>query len=175
MTPVLRRLALLRHAEAAPTAVSDHDRELTSAGSEQAREAAAWLASLGFTPDHVLVSDARRTLATAAEVVAESGLDTAPGWDAVASLYEAGPETVLGLVQSVPADTRDLLVVGHNPTIAQLCQLLDDGTGDKTALDELAQGFPPASVALFEVSSDWLRCELFSARLQAARRGTGRG
>lgn len=169
-----RRLALLRHAEAMPSAGSDHERDLAPNGPEQAREAAAWLAAHGFRPDHVLVSDALRTRRTAQLVLDVLATPDAPEplVDQTRAMYEAGPETVLDLLASVPADTRMLLVVGHNPTIAQLVQLVDDGTGAQASP---GTGFPPASVALFEVPGEWLRLGFCSSPLVGLRSGTGNG
>ncbi len=123
-------------------------------------------------PDHVVVSDARRTLETARAALGEwEGEPTfAPLIDSNPAVYEAGCDSLLDLIRSVPADTGRLLVVGHNPTIAQLVQLLDDGSrepGDSG----LTGGFPPASVALFDIDREWQRLQFFGAVLIGARTG----
>jgi len=60
-----------------------------------------------------------------------------------------------------------LVVVGHNPTIAYLAQLLDDGSGDDDAGREMAVGFPTGALAVFEVTGSWAELDLASARLVA--------
>ena len=45
-------------------------------------------------------------------------------------LYSAGPDTALDLMRDTPAEARSLVVIGHNPTVAYLAQMLDDGEGD---------------------------------------------
>ena len=64
-----------------------------------------------------------------------------------------------------------LLVIGHNPTMAYLAQLLDDGSGDEEAHREMAVGFPTSALAVFEVTQSWASLDLASARLVAFHAG----
>lgn len=165
-----RLLALMRHATAEPIAATDRTRPLAPNGPAQARAAARWAHGLGFAPDHVLVSDALRAQGTARAAVETwqaVGADE-PLWDQNQSVYEAGPEALLDLVRQVPVDTRHLLVVGHNPAIAQLAQLLDSGEGLQT---DPRAGFPPASLVLLRVPNAWLDLALFGAPVLAVRHG----
>ena len=70
-------------------------------------------------------------------------------------------------------DVAALVVVGHNPTMAYLAQLLDDGTGDEEAGQQMATGFPAGAVARFEVTGAWADLDLASARLVAFHVGRG--
>jgi phosphohistidine phosphatase len=63
-----------------------------------------------------------------------------------------------------------LVVVGHNPTMAYLAQLLDDGTGDEQAGRRMATGFPTCALAVFAVRGRWADLDLASARLVAFHR-----
>ena len=49
-------------------------------------------------------------------------------------------------------DVGTLVVIGHNPTIGLLAQLLDDGDGRRRAdaVDRLFTGYPTSAVAVFE-------------------------
>ena len=87
--------------------------------------------------------------------------------------YAAGPDTALDLLRGTPADARVLVVVGHNPTIAHLAQLLDDGEGDPEASNAMASGFPTSAVAVFEYDGAWADLDLTSARLVAFHVGRG--
>lgn len=148
---VRRRLVVMRHAKAEQVGSSDFTRELSPRGQADAEDAGRWLAAQGVEPDHALVSAAVRTSQTW-EAVA-----TAAGWpddaDYADALYDAGPETALDLMRETPDDARTLVVVGHNPTMALLAQLLDDGEGE--ASDELAAGYPTSAVTLFDFEGDW--------------------
>ena len=121
----------MRHAKAEQHGPSDAERELAVRGHADAAAAGRWLAGQGVQADHALVSSAHRTRSTWEELAG------AAGWDVEASyssgLYAAGPETALDLVRETPDDVRCLVVVGHNPTMAYLAQLLDEGGGDAEA------------------------------------------
>ena len=70
-------------------------------------------------------------------------------------LYGAGPETSLDLVRESPEDATALIVVGHNPTMASLASLIDDGEGDPTVASEMMSGYPTSAVAVFEYDGEW--------------------
>ena len=137
-----RRLVVVRHARAAEMAQDDHARPLTDVGVRAAASVGRWLGALVPAPDHALVSDALRARQT------WQGLSDGAGWslvpEHVAALYSASVPGALDLVREVPDGTGTLIVVGHNPTVAILASLLDDGQGD-----------PDASIALTREARAW--------------------
>ncbi|GLU47228.1 SixA phosphatase family protein [Nocardiopsis ansamitocini] len=142
-----RRLIIMRHAQAEQNAVTtDFDRALTAQGRAQATAVGGRLESAGLAPDHVLCSAANRTRQTW-ELVAR-GLSTDPTVAYETDLYSAAPDTAFELVNQVDADVRTLLLIGHNPTMAQLVAAFSGGSGHPH--------FPPASVAVVDVEADWL-------------------
>ncbi|WP_296605608.1 histidine phosphatase family protein [Nocardioides sp.] len=166
-----RLLALLRHAKAEQHGPTDFDRPLAERGHQDAAVVGSWLVTEGFEADHALVSAAVRTRETWASLAA------AAGWDLDAEvdrgLYAAGPDTALDLVREVDDDVRRLLVIGHNPTIAVLAQLLDDGDGDPDLAEEMMSGYPTGAVAVFEVDGSWADLEEGGARLVGFHVGRG--
>ena len=158
-----RDLVVMRHAKAEPGGESDHDRELAQRGWDDAVTAGRWLADSGFVPDSALVSSSRRTASTWL-ALAEGGSFEAEATYSEA-LYTAGPEAALDLVRETDDDVTSLVVVGHNPTMAYLAQLLDDGTGDEEAGREMATGFPAGALARFAVAGLWVELDLASASL----------
>jgi phosphohistidine phosphatase len=155
----------MRHAKAEPGGETDHARELAQRGWNDAMAAGRWLADRGLVPEAVLVSSARRTTSTWLALAEGGSFDVEP--TASDSLYSAGPESALDLVRETPDDVASLVVIGHNPTIAYLAQLLDDGSGDEEAGREMAVGFPTGALAVFEVTGPWSGLDLASARLVA--------
>jgi phosphohistidine phosphatase len=153
----------MRHAKAEPGGETDHDRELAPRGWDDALEAGRWLAGSGLVPDAALVSSARRTASTWTAVAEGGSFDVEPTYSD--SLYSAGPETALDLVRETADEVSALVVVGHNPTMAYLAQLLDDGSGDEAAARQMATGFPTGALARFGVSGPWAELDLASARL----------
>jgi phosphohistidine phosphatase len=161
----------MRHAKAEPGGETDVLRELAQRGYDDAVEAGRWLADSGFVPDAALVSAARRTTSTWLAMAEGGSFDVEPTYSE--SLYAAGPESALDLVRETSEDVSALVVVGHNPTMAYLAQLLDDGTGDEDAGREMATGFPTGALARFEVSGTWRELDLASARLVGYHVGRG--
>lgn len=166
-----RDLVVLRHAKAEPGGDTDAERELAQRGWEDALEAGRWLADKGFVPQAALVSAARRTTSTWLALAEGGSFEAEVTYSEI--LYAAGPETALDLVRETDDEVRSLVVVGHNPSMAYLAQLLDDGTGVEEAAREMAAGFPTCALAWFEVEGEWSDLDLASARLVGfhARRG----
>ncbi|MGN0063114.1 MAG: SixA phosphatase family protein [Nocardioides sp.] len=164
MTP--RRLVVMRHAKAESTAASDFERALAPTGTAAAREAGAWLAAQGVRPDAVLVSAALRTRETWAAVRDSAGWSVEA--DETHALYTASPESALDLVRQQPSEVRELLLVGHNPTVAMLANLLEDGEGDDDATSALTlEGYPPGTLTVFDVEGGWSDLRFSTATLRA--------
>jgi phosphohistidine phosphatase len=161
-----RRLVVMRHAKAEGMAASDHDRALADRGRAAAEGAGRWLAQQGVVPDAALVSDALRTRQTWEEVAAAAGWDCRP--ELSAGLYAAGADSAFDLLRETDPATTTLVVVGHNPTMASLAELLDDGDGDDDATTGmLTRGFPPGAVAVFAVGGPWSDLGPGTGRLEA--------
>lgn len=165
----LRSLIVMRHAKAEPFASDDEHRRLTPVGASAARDAGAWLASQDLVPDHAWVSGAARTRETWEGVSEAIGSQLSPVVDP--SIYGAGPETLLDLLASTPSDARTVIVIGHNPTVAFMSHLLDDGSPDPVAWQRVSSGFPTASMAVFDVPVPWSLIGVGTAHLRAFHTG----
>lgn len=153
----------MRHAQAESVAPSDSERALTPRGRHDAEAAGRWLAQFGFTPDHAVVSGAIRTRETWQAMASAAGWEIAP--DVEPALYHAGAEAALDLVRLAPEDAREVLVLGHNPTISHVANLLQDGAGAPGAGLAMAQGHPTAALAVFDVTEAWSRLAWGDGRL----------
>lgn len=162
---------MVRHAKAEQAADTDHERGLLDRGRADAAAAGEWLAGQGVVPDHALVSAATRALETWTALASGAGWDLEPDLDE--GFYAAEPDTALDLIRRTPAEVRVLVVVGHNPTMGHLAQLLDDGEGDPEASNAMVSGFPTTAVALFEYDGEWADLDLTSSRLMAFHVGRG--
>ena len=61
-------------------------------------------------------------------------------------------------VETIREDAGDMasvLVVGHNPTMAQLTSLLSDGDGSREAHEALGNGFATTGLAVMRYAGDW--------------------
>ena len=134
-------------------------------GHADAAAAGRWLAARGGEPELALVSAAVRTQETW-ESLAEGA-----GWDLdaelVEGLYTAGTQTALDLLREVDDGITSVIIVGHNPTMASLAAVLDDGDGDEEAGNELALGYPTSAVTVFEYDGKWSELDEASASVVA--------
>ena len=162
-----RRLVIMRHAKAEATAPSDHERALASRGAADAEAAGRWLAEQGITPDVALVSDALRTRQTWARVAGGAGWDESAA-DFSEALYAAGPDSAFDLVRELDAGATTVVVIGHNPTMAYVAELVDDGEGDPDATTGMVtRGFPTSALAVFAVDEPWSDLGPGTGRLEA--------
>ena len=107
-------LILMRHAKAKAAAPTDHARELTARGHEQAQQAADWLKKTDCAPDFAVVSDSVRTRQTFEEL----NLNCEAIFDENA--YNASSSELMDLIKAVQPDRECVLVIGHNPGISDL-------------------------------------------------------
>lgn len=161
----------MRHAKAEPAGATDFERRLAERGRVDAEEAGRWLTARGVEPEQALVSAAVRTQETWDALVEGAGWDLEP--DLLEGLYSAGTQTALDLLREVDDAVTGVIVVGHNPTIASLAALLDDGEGDEEAGNQLALGFPTSALAVFDYDGTWSELDEASASLVAFHVGRG--
>lgn len=165
----VHRIVLMRHAQATGSASSDRARGLTAVGRAEAAAAGCWLSRTGTLPTHVLVSAATRARQTWEGVASELAIE--PQVQVDDSLYGAEEDGVLETIRSTPESAAVLMVVGHNPTVAALVSLLDDGEPDPEAFSGITSGFPTAAVAVFEYAGRWADLNQSTARLTAFHAG----
>jgi phosphohistidine phosphatase len=155
----------MRHSKAEHAGETDFDRELSPAGRADAAATGSWLTENGVTADCALVSAAIRTQQTWAAVAGGAGWDLEPTYDR--GLYAADPDTALDVLRTIDDEYRTVIVIGHNPTMASLAQLLDDGEGDVEAGTAMAIGFPTSAVAVYSYDGTWSDLAAGAARVTA--------
>src|SRR5579863_7988124 len=107
-------LLLLRRATALPQdAMGDRERPLSPSGRHAAEALAQWISDHRLAPDTVLCSSARRTRQTLEIVV--SAIAPVPVILLEDALYLAPADRLLGRLRRIPAGTKSVLIVGHNP------------------------------------------------------------
>ena len=141
----------MRHAKAEGYDRPDLERSLADRGIRDTEAAGQWFAELGLAPDGALVSAAVRTRETWAGVAAAADWAVTPTYSE--PLYGAGPESALDLIRSTDPSVSCLVVIGHNPTMAYLASVLDDGTSDLS--NEMAMGYPTSAVAVLDLDGEW--------------------
>lgn len=158
-----RRIVLLRHAKAEWAETSDHERSLADRGRKDAPVAGRKLADSGISFDLALCSTAARTRETWKLAVQE--LPQRPKTVYEERLYEASLGELIALVNEVPDDVNDLLVIGHNPGMHALADALSgEAEGDLLARMNRS-GFPTSAFAVVEYNGSWKGVEHGVGRL----------
>ena len=121
-----RELLIMRHAESGWSGVSsDFERTLTERGGNDALRMGEWMRGEGLHPDYILASPAQRAKETVRAVCGALEIDEQQiHWEP--RIYEAEVEMLLQLLQQLPQKASRILMVGHNPGLAEIVQLLTD-------------------------------------------------
>ncbi len=161
----------MRHSKAEQVGPTDFERELAPRGRADGVATGEWLSGQHLVPAVALVSAATRTQQTWAAVAEGAGWDLEPTFDH--GLYAADPDTALDLLRTIDDECRTAIVIGHNPTMAFLAQLLDDGEGDVEAGNAMVTGFPTSAVAVFAFDGSWADLAPAAATVTAFHVGRG--
>ncbi|MBU2999011.1 histidine phosphatase family protein [Roseovarius nubinhibens] len=114
-----KRLIVMRHAKSSwnHPGLEDHDRPLNERGRQSAQALGVWLRAQGYVPDAILSSTATRTRESAAML----GFDDVPA-TFTHDLYLADAGDMIATLRKAEGDC--VLLLGHNPGIAWLAELL---------------------------------------------------
>jgi phosphohistidine phosphatase len=160
-----KHLILLRHATAESGEV-DRQRALSRRGEAEAAGLGRVLTGLeerGFRPQIVLSSPARRARETALGLA--RGLPHDPRFEEDETLYLASPGQILARLQALSDREEQILVVGHNPGLAELVQWLVSGATAEV-LVRASRGLTPAGFAALRIATRrWRDLEPGSAEL----------
>ncbi|MBW1597551.1 histidine phosphatase family protein [Streptomyces sp. JJ38] len=159
-----RRMVLLRHAKADWPDVPDRERPLADRGRQDAPLAGDWLVSQGISPELTLCSTATRTRETWKLLAPQ--LPKRPKTVYEDRVYDASPGELITVINEVPDDVHELLLVAHNPGVQGLAEVLT-GSGEEDARERMARAFPTAAMAVLTVNGSWKSVEPGVARLDA--------
>jgi phosphohistidine phosphatase len=161
----MRRLILLRHAKSDWTSpgTRDHARPLAGRGRDAAPRIGAYMAHHGLVPDQVLCSTAARAQQTLDLVVEQFSEKVPISYDE--RIYEVAAEDILAVIKQTRTDVHTLLVVGHNPGLRDLAELVI-ASGDVDARARVLEKFPTAGLAVIDFPiDDWRKLHPRAGRL----------
>jgi phosphohistidine phosphatase len=124
-------LSLFRHAKSSwiSPSLPDQDRPLNARGTADAPIMGRAIAKHGIDPSLVLCSSARRTRDTLVLVLPELRVEPRVLYEDV--LYHASASEMLRILRGVSAETKSVMLVGHNPEIHALAlDLIGNGPQD---------------------------------------------
>jgi phosphohistidine phosphatase len=148
-SPNAKTLLVLRHAHAESGSAdgSDFTRPLSEEGRKEAKRVGKYLRKEEIGVDAVLCSAALRTRQTAEGALEAAKLKLPV--TAERAIYEASASEILQAVRGTGGKVTRLLLVGHNPAVADLVGLLASRESSLTV------HFPPATLAALEFEGDW--------------------
>lgn len=120
----MKTLILMRHAKSSwkEPELTDHERPLNKRGEKDAPRMGRLLKDKKMVPDHIYSSTAVRAKQTVEGLVEKSGYKHKV--DYVDSLYMAEPSAIIEVLKNAPDGKKTILVVGHNPGMEGLVQIL---------------------------------------------------
>jgi phosphohistidine phosphatase len=158
-----RHLLLLRHGKSdwGTDADEDFDRPLAKRGKRDARRMGQWMRRESLLPDYVISSPAIRARETCYRICKELGISKNDiHFDR--RIYEADVPSLLTVLADCPQGRNTILLVGHNPGLAELLAWL---WGEKTDLPEDGKLLPTATLAHLRMPRDWARLERGCGRM----------
>ena len=147
----MKTLLLLRHGKSSwkDSDLADHERPLKKRGRRAAKDMGRLLRDQNFVPDHILTSTACRATETA--MLAAKAANFSGDIESWPTLYHADPQTFVAVVSHLPDRFERVLLVGHNPGLADWLSRLTSQT----------EAFPTAALAHVELPiSSWLELSL---------------
>lgn len=155
----MKTLFLLRHAKSSwkDSGLQDFDRPLNGRGKKAAEIIGRFIRTKRVAPDLLVSSPAVRARETIETVVKAAKLASELRYDQ--RIYEAGPLQLLAVVSQIEEERSTVLLVGHNPGLEELLQLLTDrvehmATGSLAKIDLKAARW--SKVLEEKGSLDWI-------------------
>ncbi|GAA3889404.1 histidine phosphatase family protein [Streptomyces lacrimifluminis] len=158
-----RRIVLFRHAKADWPQVADHERPLADRGRKDAAVAGRKLADTGIPFDLALCSTATRTRETWKLAVQE--FPQRPKTVYEERIYDASPGELVALLNETPDDIRNVVMIGHNPGVQALTDILAGESEADPRARLTSRGFPAAAFAILSFTGSWKGLEPATATL----------
>ena len=159
-----RQLLLLRHADAVHSAsLEDFDRPLSAKGHRQAAFLANKLKSVPL--DYVLCSSSARTRETAIPIL-HTRCNSMPTIVYDKHVYSADARELLELLSELPADAKSVLLVGHNPAMEDLLDILAPSGGNA-----MPGGFKKGACVHLATNAPWKSLASQATRVAGYYRG----
>jgi phosphohistidine phosphatase len=161
-----RQLLLVRHAEASPGGpnLDDFDRSLTQRGKRQSAFLAEKLRAIPI--DYVLSSASARTRETVNPILhTRCASSTMPTVVYDKNAYGADARALLEILATVPATAKIVMLVGHNPALEDLLEILAPTGGS------LPGGFPKGACVHLATNAPWKSLATQATRVAGYHRG----
>lgn len=120
----IKTIYFIRHSKAKKEGNSDFDRDLSEKGKQNAEFMGKRLKKYKVLPDMIFASPAKRAIKSANLLARETKFKK--DIIQVKALYNASLENMLEFINSINDKYNTIFIVGHNPSITQISELLSD-------------------------------------------------
>lgn len=154
----MKNLYLIRHAKSDwnDESKNDFDRGLNKRGKKAIFTMAKALKERKAVPDLILSSPAKRAKLTAKGLAKETGYSGKIKY--IDALYMAEPKTVVEEIKKVNDKYKTLFVIGHNPEITELSNIL---------IDEYIDNVPTLGIVAIKLPIDhWKKLKFEKGKLK---------
>ncbi len=137
----MKTLVLMRHAKSSwkHAELADKDRPLNKRGEKDALKMGKLLKAEDLAPQVIYSSTAARAVKTAEAIASKTGYKKEIIF--LESLYMAELSAIIHALQSTPDEAKRVLLIGHNPGLEGLVQILS----------HKVESLPTAAVAIFKL------------------------
>ncbi|MDG1286074.1 MAG: histidine phosphatase family protein [Rickettsiales bacterium] len=137
-----KQIYILRHALTEPYSDSggDFGRSLIAKGFEDAAKMGEKIVASGFIPEAIYCSTAKRTQQTLEMAWPHIGASD-PKMTHLDELYLASEGDILNIIHNLPETAQKVMIIGHNPGVHHLVQILSAST---------LMNFSPATCAVLQ-------------------------
>lgn len=137
----MKKVYLMRHAKAEKNEIkNDFEREINNTGKEDLKKLFLKLQNYKIKPDMIFASPAKRTMKTARKLAKFYNFSEGK-ITYIDSIYTASAEELCNLIREVGEPFNEIFIVGHNPALKELSELLSTSCLDS---------FPTSSVLCLE-------------------------
>lgn len=141
--------------------LDDYHLPLRDRSKREAQLVGSWLQQRKLIPDHIISSPTKAALDTAVHACNVMGL-AMNVINTEKCIHTAGKKELLMLLANCPSVTKRILLVGHNPGLEKLLQLLSE---KKLKTPKNGKLLPAASLAILRTEKDWKKLDSGRASL----------
>jgi len=158
-----KELLIIRHGKSDwSTNENDFERPLKKRGKRESRRLGIWMLQQQLIPDFILTSPAVRAVSTAKKLCKSMEISNSH-IHSDSRIYKANSYTLKQIIQQLPKQANRILIIGHNPGLADLVLKLADKT---ITMPEDCNLLPTATLVHFKLKNDFANLVDYSATLQ---------
>lgn len=163
---MLKHLFLLRHGNAPRAAnESDADRKLSQLGYKEAEQVADFL-NISTNPiDLIKSSDSVRTRQTVSKLL--ENFSSKPKVEFTSGLYNVSGYEILEIIKSTSTEINNLMIVGHNPGITSILDLINPTGNSQDILRARDYEVTCKMVVVKLEQSDWETIDLKPSTIES--------